>query len=131
MERIHSIIGQRSGWSWSFAQRYPEAKPSEFIEMLRRAEVLLALIGARHALKTPDDFPDQHDGALVGIDTLQSVVSQGANKLIRLSYYATLEDVKQVVRSSGSVGANCMRHPRLANKRRKRFRISGIISPRT
>jgi hypothetical protein len=82
-------------FSWSFAQRYPEAKPSEFIEMLRRAEVLLALIGARHALKTPDDFPDQHDGALVGIDTLQSVVSQGANKLIRLSYYATLEDVPQ------------------------------------
>jgi hypothetical protein len=82
-------------FSWSFAQRYPEAKPSEFIELLRRAEVLLALIGARHALKTPDDFPDQHDGALVGIDTLRSVVSQGANKLIRLSYYATLEDAPQ------------------------------------
>lgn len=83
-------------FSWCFAQRYPEAKPSEFIEMLRRAEVLLALIGARHALKTPDDLSDQHDGALVGINTLRSVVSQvGTTKFIRLSYYATLEEVEQ------------------------------------
>ena len=83
-------------FSWSFARRYPEAKLSEFIEMLRRAEVLLALIGARHALKTSDGLPDQYDGALVGIDTLRSVVSQaGTKKFIRLSYYATLDDVEQ------------------------------------
>src|SRR5262249_32662373 len=66
------------------------------IEMLRRAEVLLALIGARHALKASDGFPDQHDGRLVGIDTLRSVVSEGGvKKVIRLSYYATLDDVQQ------------------------------------
>jgi hypothetical protein len=31
-------------FSWSFAKRYPQAKPKEFVEMLRCAEVLLALI---------------------------------------------------------------------------------------
>ena len=81
-------------FTWSYAQRHHEAKVSEFIEMLRRAEVLLTLIGVRHALVASDDFPDQHDGALVGVNTLRNVVSQaGARKAIRLSEYATLDDV--------------------------------------
>jgi hypothetical protein len=81
---------------WSYAQRHRNTTVSKFIEMLRRAEVLLALIGIRHALTTNDGFPDQHDGALVGVDTLRSVVTNArANAVIRLSEYATLDDVDE------------------------------------
>jgi hypothetical protein len=81
---------------WTFAKRYPQAKSAEFIAMLRRAEVLLALTGARHALATADGSPDQHDGALVGINTLRSIVSEaGTRTSIRLSQYSTLDDVEK------------------------------------
>ena len=95
MSQIGShTMGSDHGFVGALLKRYPQAKPAEFIEMLRRAEVLLALIGTRHALTTSDGVPDQHDGALVGINTLRSAVSQaGAKKYIRLSPYATLDEV--------------------------------------
>src|SRR5262249_4271876 len=73
---------------WSYAQRYPQPKAGHFIEMLRRYEVLVTLIGARHAIVANDGLPDQHEGALVGIDTLRSVAAVASKgSKIRLSKY--------------------------------------------
>src|ERR1043166_8400706 len=81
---------------WSYAQRYTKTTASNFIDMLRRAEVLLTLIGVRHAIVSDDGLPDQHDGALVGVDTLRKVVVNArANAVIQLSQYATLDDVDE------------------------------------
>jgi hypothetical protein len=83
-------------FTWSFAQRHERSTVNESIEMLRRAEVLLTLISVRHAITTADGVPDQHDGAMVGVDTLRSVVSNArADKKIRLSEYATLNKVEE------------------------------------
>jgi hypothetical protein len=79
--------------AWAFSNRYPAGTAAQFTEILRRAEVLLTLVGARHGLTTEPDHFDEHGGSLVGVLTLRKVV-EGApdSRALKLSDYALLED---------------------------------------
>jgi hypothetical protein len=79
--------------TWTFAQRNPRSTVSEFIEILRRAEVLLTLIGVRHAVTTSDDHFEEHGGTLIGVNTLRKIAEEAkANDVIRLSNYTIQKD---------------------------------------
>jgi hypothetical protein len=80
-------------FAWAFANRHPKGTAAQFVEMLRRAEVLLTLIGARHGLETDADHFEEHGGSLVGVNTLRKIVEQAPdNHAIKPSDYALLED---------------------------------------
>lgn len=79
---------------WTYGRHNPESTIAEFVRALRRAEVLLTLIGVRHGVTTSDGFPDRHDGAMVGVSTLKDVVlNANTRTVIRPSTYATLDNV--------------------------------------
>jgi hypothetical protein len=61
-------------FTWAFANRYPKGTAKQFVEMLRRAEVLL--IGARHGSEADDGHFEEHGGSLVGVNTLRKVVEE-------------------------------------------------------
>jgi hypothetical protein len=80
-------------FSWAFSNQYPSGTASQFVEMLRRAEVLLTLIGIRHGLEANDGHFEEHGGSLVGVNTLRKVVEQTpGNRSLKLSEYSLLED---------------------------------------
>lgn len=79
--------------AWAFSTRFPKGTATQFIEVLRRGEVLLTLIGARHGLETDPDHFEEHGGSLVGVNTLRKAVEQApANRAIKLSDHALLEE---------------------------------------
>jgi hypothetical protein len=83
-------------FAWAFAKRHPHGKASQFVEMLRRAEVLLTLIGSRHGLAMADGHFEEHGGSLVGVNTLRKVVEQTTeNRGIKLSDYALIDESPQ------------------------------------
>jgi hypothetical protein len=79
---------------WSFDRRFPKADAEEFEQIFRRADCLLTLIAERHARVT-DQVDELHGRAMVGRNTLTNVVAQLENGgSIRLSTYATREEVE-------------------------------------
>jgi hypothetical protein len=83
-------------FAWAFAKRHPQGKAAQFVEMLRRAEVLLTLIGSRHGLALNDGHFEEHGGSLVGVNTLRKVVEQTPkNRAIKLSDYALIDESPQ------------------------------------
>ena len=79
---------------WSFDKRYPKAEVEKFERIFRRADCLLTLIAERHARITDQDN-ERHGASLVGRDNLVPVVSRlKTGGHVRLSTYATREEVK-------------------------------------
>lgn len=80
-------------FSWAFSNRYPNGSASQFVQMLRRAEVLFTLIGIRHGLESDDGHFEEHGGSLVGVNTLRKIVEQTpGNRSLTLSDYSVLEE---------------------------------------
>ena len=80
-------------FTWAFSKRYPKGTAKDFVEMLRRAEVLFTLIGARHGLEADDGHFEEHGGSLVGVNTLRKVVEHAqGNSSIKLSDYTRLDE---------------------------------------
>ena len=82
-------------FAWAFARRYPKATEKEFVQFLRRAEVLLTLISLRHSQVSDDEHPEDHSLAMVGADTLKPML-EGLKEEgeIRLSKFSGLEESK-------------------------------------
>lgn len=81
---------------WSYDRRFAGAGPEHLVTMLRRAECLFCLIGARHE-RTLDEHPDWHGGATVGREELLPALNEleAHGGTLRLSRYATLEQVNE------------------------------------
>jgi hypothetical protein len=76
-------------FSWAFSNQYPSGTASQFVEMLRRPEVLLTLVGIRHGLAADDGHFQEHGGSLVDVSTLRKVVEQTlGNRSLTLSEYS-------------------------------------------
>ena len=66
---------------------------AQFVEVLRRGEVLLTFVGARHGLQTDPHHFSEHGGSLVGVNTLRKVVEDAPNnRVLKLSDYALLDE---------------------------------------
>lgn len=78
---------------WSFDKRYPKPKgdAAKFESIFRRADCLLTLIAERHARVVEED-DELHGAAMVGRNTLVSVVAQLGKGSERLSRFATRDD---------------------------------------
>ncbi|HEY0467473.1 MAG TPA: hypothetical protein VGC79_24905, partial [Polyangiaceae bacterium] len=78
---------------WSFTERYPEADYEEVVERFRCAEILLALIGARHEQQL-DEAPATHGEGLPGRLVLLKALGtlKGAGRPLSLRRYAIQED---------------------------------------
>lgn len=79
---------------WSFDRLGYRKYDDEFKERLRRADCLFTLIAWRHA-QFSDTDPEDHAAAMVGSNTLASVVKElGPNETLSLSDYSLREGAK-------------------------------------
>ena len=80
-------------FAWSFAKRNSSRDPNGFIELFRRADCLFTLITERYA-RRGKDVPNHDGAAMIGRDTLLPALDRlEAGKTLRLSDYATTEEV--------------------------------------
>ena len=80
-------------FAWSFAKRNSSRDPNGFIELFRRADCLFTLITERYA-RRGRDAPNHDGAAMIGRDTLLPALDRlEAGKTLRLSDYATTEEV--------------------------------------
>lgn len=78
---------------WSFDQRHPDADFDRFVALYRRADCLFTLIAERHA-RVAGDSPEVHGPAMVGRQQLTPAVGLlERNQQIRLSSFATRDEV--------------------------------------
>ncbi len=89
-----------------FEQRHPDASKGHLQDMLRRAECLLALTGARHAACL-EEHDRWHGAGMVGREKLvPALANLDGDVALRLSAYATLSDAptRYLQHSLGGLG---------------------------
>jgi hypothetical protein len=78
----------------AFDQHVAEKTPAQVVDLVRRAEVLLALVGIAHELET--GVKRDHGGGLVGRDGLVEVARRVlAGETTRLSLHASEDAPRQ------------------------------------